>query len=83
MSLDRKDVRLKITPEAHRELSALAELYEKDISELGAMLLERSILGEAHVARLNASRVARWGIEGKASGTPGESRGMRSVRAVK
>lgn len=79
MSLDRKDVRLKITPAAHQELTALAELNEKDISELGAMLLERALLGEGHMARLNARRVARWGT----SGSPGELRGKPSVRSVK
>lgn len=83
MSLERKDVRLKITPEAHAQLAALADLYEKDISELGSMFLERSILGEAHVAKINATRVARWGTGGNHGGTSRESAGVRPVRAVK
>ena len=79
MSLDKKDVRLKISAEAHRELVAVAELNEKDISEYAAMLLERALLGEVHVARVYAERVARWGK----SGIPGENRGGRAMRAVK
>lgn len=72
MSLERKDVRLKISAAAHEQLVAIAELNEKDISELASLLLERALLGEAHVARLYAERVARWGK----SGTPGEKPGI-------
>jgi hypothetical protein len=72
VSLDRKDVRLKISAAAHRELVACADLQEKDISEFASLLLERALLGEAHVARLHAERVARWGR----SGSPGENPGL-------
>lgn len=71
MSLEKKDVRLKISAEAHAELVAISDLKEKDISEYGAYLLERALLGEAHVAKLYADRVARWGIAGKAGESPG------------
>jgi hypothetical protein len=72
VSLDKKDVRLKISAEAHAQLSAVAELKEKDISEFASYLLERALLGEAHVAKLYADRVARWGK----TGNPGESPGI-------
>lgn len=85
MSLDKKDVRLKISADAHRELVAIAELYEKDISELASSLLERSLLGESHAAKLYAARVTRWGTSGTASGAaaapPGIS-GKRNLRGV-
>lgn len=64
MSLERKDVRLKISPEAHQHLSAIADLHEKDISEFASLLLERALLGEAHIAKLYAARMARWGKAG-------------------
>jgi hypothetical protein len=73
MSLDRKDVRLKLTPAAHSALQALADYEQKDISELGSLYLERTILGEVHVAKLNAERAARWGRPGGASGELAES----------
>jgi hypothetical protein len=72
MSLPRKDVRLKVTPEAHSALTELAEFHEKDISELGSMMFEKTVIGEAHVMRLQAARLARWGKRGKA----GESEGL-------
>jgi hypothetical protein len=75
VSLDRKDVRLRISADAHRELVAIAELYEKDISEFASTLLERSLLGESHAAKLYAERVARWGKSGTAGGTPAASPG--------
>lgn len=71
MSLDRKDVRLKISAEAHRELTAIAELHEKEIAEFASVLLERALFGEAHAARIYADRITRWGK----SGIPGEDRG--------
>ena len=67
--LDKKDVRLKISAEAHEALIAGADLKEKDISEYASMLLERALLGERHVNRVHADRVARWGR----SGNPGEN----------
>ena len=76
MSLEKKDVRLKISPDAHRELVAIADLYEKDISELASSLLERSLLGESHGAKLYAERVARWGRNGNAGGDTGASPGI-------
>jgi hypothetical protein len=69
--LDRKDVRLKISTAAHAELVACADLQEKDISEFASLLLERALLGEAHVARLYAERVARWGRSGNSGEKPG------------
>lgn len=72
MSLERKDVRLKISVDAHRELTGIAELHEKDIAEFASFLLERALLGEAHSARLYADRITRWGK----SGIPGEDRGF-------
>lgn len=80
MSLDRKDVRSKLSAEAHAHLVALADLHEKDISEYSSMLLERALLGEAHVAKLNAERIERWGKSGQRGGEPAAAPG-RSGKA--
>jgi hypothetical protein len=74
MSLDRKDVRLKISAEAHEALVSGADLKEKDISEYASLLLERALLGERHANRVHAERVARWGKSGIPGENPGTSR---------
>lgn len=71
--LDRKDVRLKLSAEAHAALVAGADLKEKDISEYASLLLERALLGESHVNRLHAARVARWGKTGNPGDSPGST----------
>jgi hypothetical protein len=71
MSLPRKDLRLKISQEAHDAIAELADFHEKDISELGALLFERAVIGELHVMRLQAERLARWGKRGNARETEG------------
>jgi hypothetical protein len=81
MSLDRKDVRLKISAEAHEALVSGADLKEKDISEYASLLLERALLGERHTNRLHADRVARWGKSGNPGEKPG-SRGRGHLKSV-
>lgn len=78
MSLERKDVRLKISAEAHRQLTAIADLHEKDMCEFASLLLERALLGEAHVAKVYAERAARWGR----SGTGGEFEGLAGKQSA-
>lgn len=86
MSLNKKDVRLKICVEAHVMLVSLSEFHEKDISEYGALMLERVLLGEGHVVKVQAEKAARWGIAGHAGDSQrqaGDSQGKRNFRAVK
>lgn len=78
MALDRKDFRGKLSAEAHKQLVALAELHDKDISDYGSYLLERALLGEAHVAKLYAERVARWGKSGISGENPGIEPGSKT-----
>jgi len=66
MSLERKDVRLKLSAAAHAELTALADFHEKDISEYSSLLLERALLGEGHVLRLYVEKAERLGRSGQA-----------------
>lgn len=81
VSLDKKDVRLKISAEAHVQLVACADLNEKDISEFGSLLLERALLGEAHIAKLIAERMARWGKAGNPGEKPGTVRKPHIVKS--
>ena len=64
MCLDRKDVRLKLSHDAHAQLVALAEFNEKDISEYASYLIERALMGEGYSVNLLAERVQRWGRSG-------------------
>lgn len=77
MSLDKKDVRCKLSPEAHEALSAVADYHDKDLGEFASFLLERAVLGEAHAAKVMAERAARWGKAGNPGGNPGEKPGVR------
>jgi hypothetical protein len=82
MSLERKDVRLKLSVDAHAELTVLADFHEKDVSEYASLLLERALLGEGHVLRLYVEKAARLGKSGKAGDSQGFS-GKTSIRRVK
>ena len=76
MSLERKDVRLKLSVDAHAELTALADFHEKDVSEYSSLLLERALLGEGHVLRVYAERASRLGKPGRL----GENQGTAGIR---
>ena len=77
MSLEKKDVRCKLSAEAHAALSAVADYHDKDVGEFASFLLERAVLGEAHAAKVMAERAARWGNPGgprASAGTRGKIR---------
>lgn len=80
MSLEKKDVRLKICGEAHQVLVAVADLNEKDIAEIGSQIFEEALLGKVHTAKVLAARMARWGKSGQAredEGLPGSGPARR------
>lgn len=88
MSLDKKDVRTKLSPEAHAVLAAIAEYNDKDIGEYASFLLERTLMGEVHAIKVIAERTARFGKARTGNGEPmaavghgdgiaGEKRGAR------
>jgi hypothetical protein len=47
MSLRRKDFRCELDAELHEWLTIIAEFEARDISDLGRMLLEKTIVGES------------------------------------
>jgi hypothetical protein len=77
VSLPKKDVRAWLSQEAHAVLSAVADLNEKDVGEQASLLLERTLLGEAHSARLLAERAARFGKTRTAAEIPGKPEKQR------
>lgn len=63
MSLERKDVRLKMAPDAHADLALLAEIDGLDIGEWAEAVLVREIERRVHAAqRIAAARAARGKI---------------------
>lgn len=64
MSVDRKSVHVRLSPELHQHLAVMAEFNDKDIAELAALFLEKMIVGEFHGFKLTAERMSRLGLTG-------------------
>lgn len=71
MSLERKDVRLKIDPDAHGALSILAEIDQLDIGEWCAQVVLAEVGRRLHAAKIVSERTERLGILGKTGELPG------------
>lgn len=59
MSLERKQVSVRLSDEAMRVLKLLCDIEDKDYGEKAREVLERALLGEGHAATLHAERLAR------------------------
>lgn len=64
MSEPLKSIHVRLSPEAHRVLAAVADVEDKDAAEMARLLLERALLGEVHVISLAAARWKRLGLRG-------------------
>lgn len=64
MSEPLKSTHVRLCPEAHRVLSALADYEEKDNAEMARLLLEELLLGKVHSLMLAAEKVKRLGFAG-------------------
>ena len=64
MSLEKKDLRLKLTEDMLDRLRRLAGLENNDIAEHGVILLEKAIMGEFHVVTIQMERAKRLGLTG-------------------
>jgi hypothetical protein len=73
MSLERKDVRFKLSPEVHGALAVLAECAQMDIGEFVEGLVQREVLQRVHDATVIADAAARLGISGNRRASPGTS----------
>lgn len=68
MSLDLRDLRAKVTPEADAALEVRAQIEGKDKSELVRDILQRWAVAEIHAAKLLAKRLQGQGNLGEFQG---------------
>lgn len=66
MSLDRKDLRLKLDPDDHTRLQLLAECEGRELAEWAERVLVREIRRRVHAAMVLAQKAERLGISGNA-----------------
>lgn len=78
MSLDRKDVRFKLSADVHGALTVLAECAQVDIGEFVEMVVQREVLRRVHDAMLVADRAARLGLAGNVRESQGIAGSARS-----
>jgi len=71
MSLERKDVRFKIDPDAHGALAVLAEIDQLDIGEWCTQVVLAEVGRRLHAAKVVSERAERLGILGKTGELPG------------
>jgi len=66
MSLDRKDLRIKLDPDDHAGLALLAEAEDRELAAYAEAVLVRVIRRRVHAAMVLADKARRLGIAGKA-----------------
>lgn len=64
MSESLKSIHVRLSSEAHRALSAIADIEEKDNAEMARLILEEALLGRLHTVMLIAERYKRLGFSG-------------------
>lgn len=64
MSEPLKSTHVRLSPEAHKVLSAIAEIEEKDNAEMARLLLEEILLGRVHTLMVAARRYQGLGFTG-------------------
>jgi|688.fasta_scaffold409247_4 hypothetical protein len=70
MSIERKDLRLKLDADDHAGLQLLADAEDTDMGAWAEQLLKREIRRRVHAAIVLAKKAERLGIAGNA--IPGE-----------
>lgn len=65
MSLEKKDVHVRLEEGIHSRLSVLAGLDNSGIAEHAAYLLEKMIIAEYHAITVQLERMKRLGLTGK------------------
>ena len=66
MSLERKDLRIKLDPDDHTGLALLAECDGRDLAEWAERELVKVIRRRVHAAMVLAKKAERLGIAGNA-----------------
>ena len=75
MALEKKSIHVRIAPELHAQLTIMAEFNGKDIAEVAADLLERSIVGDFYRFSVAAEKVSKLGKMRDEAG--GEGKGAK------
>lgn len=66
MSLERKDLRLKLDAEDHQALALCAEAEAQELAEWAERVLVRAVRRRLHAAMVLAEKARRLGISGSA-----------------
>lgn len=64
MSEPLKSIHVRLSPEAHRVLQAVAEAEDKDMAEMLRIIAEQDLLGRVHTFTLLARRYGGSGFAG-------------------
>lgn len=64
MSEPLKSIHVRLSPEAHKVLSALAESEDKDNAEMARLIIEEAIFGRVHTYTVTARRFQGAGFAG-------------------
>lgn len=72
MSEPLKSIHVRLSAEAHRVLTAIADLEEKDNAEMARLILEEALLGRVHILMLAADKYRRLGFSGISGDLKGE-----------
>lgn len=64
MSEPLKSTHVRLSPEAHKVLTAIADIEEKDNAEMARLILEEALLGRVHTLMLAAKRYKGLGFSG-------------------
>jgi hypothetical protein len=64
MSLEKKSVHVKLTEDAHKRLSVLADFNESDMAEHAAYLLEKALAGEWYAFSVHLKKISKLGLTG-------------------
>lgn len=73
MSLDPKDLRLKLERDVHAALDALADIEGVGLAEYAERIVGEFVRRRVHEATVLTERVGRSGISGKRWESPGKS----------
>ena len=64
MSEPLKSIHVRLSPEAHKVLSAIGDVEDKDNAEMARLILEEVLLGRVHTLMLTAQRYKGLGFSG-------------------
>ena len=64
MSEPLKSIHVRLSPEAHKALSAVADAEEKDNAEMLRLIAEECLLGRVHTLMVTARRYRGLGFSG-------------------